>query len=78
MLAVPRDDGFCRWHLAVGAGDAMARKREVRILQRPRLHGKVMCRHPDLRKGQDDRVREVAPTGDNYLAAVVLQAAHLR
>lgn len=77
MLAVPRDDTFRLRGLVVGLTDAAAREREERILERPRLHGKVACGHTDLRKCQDDRVREVPLTGHDHQAPVVFQAAHL-
>ena len=77
MLAAPRGDAFRLRGLLVGPTDAAAREREERILQRPRLHGKVVCGHADLAKCQDDRVREVPLTGHDHQAPVVFQAAHL-
>ena len=77
MLAAPRGDAFRLRGLLVGLTDAAAREREERILQRPRLHGKVVCGHADLAKCQDDRVREVPLTGHDHQAPVVFQAAHL-
>jgi hypothetical protein len=77
VLAVPRDDTFRLRGLVVGLTDAAAREREERMLERPRLHGKVVCGHADLRECQDDRVREVPLTGHDHQAPVVFQAAHL-